>query len=97
MDHLPQFATLKAIGYTHRQLIAVVLQEALLLACVGFLPGVGLTHVLYTVLAGLTGLPFFLTIWRVGLVLLLTIALALVAGITAVRKVLATDPAEVFA
>jgi ABC-type lipoprotein release transport system permease subunit len=29
--------------------------------------------------------------------LLLTIALAMVAGITAVRKVLATDPAEVFA
>jgi len=97
MDHLPQFATLKAIGYTHWQLIAVVLQEAFLLACVGFLPGVGLTHVLYTVLAGLTGLPFFLTIWRGGLVLLLAIALALVAGITAVRKVLATDPAEVFA
>jgi putative ABC transport system permease protein len=96
MDHLPQFATLKAIGYTHQQLIAVVLQEALLLACVGFLPGVGLTHVLYTVLAGLTGLPFFLTVWRVGLVLLLTIALAMVAGITAVRRVLSTDPAEVF-
>jgi putative ABC transport system permease protein len=97
MDHLQQFATLKAIGYTNRSLIAVVLQEALLLSCVGFLPGVGLTHVLYRVLAGLTGLPFLLTVWRVGLVFLLTIALAMMAGIMAVRKVLIADPAEVFA
>ena len=97
VDHLPQFATLKAIGYTNRSLIAVVLQEALLLACLSFVPGLGLTQVLYTVLARLTGLPLYLTVWRAGLILLLTIALAMVAGLIAVRKVLATDPAEVFA
>jgi putative ABC transport system permease protein len=97
VDHLPQFATLKAMGYTNRSLLAVVLQEALLLACLGFLPGLGFTQALYTVLARLTGLPLYLTVWRAGLILLLTIALAMVAGVIAVRKVLATDPAEVFA
>ena len=97
VDHLPQFATLKAMGYTNRYLIAVVLQEALLLSGLGFLPGLGLTQVLYIVLARLTGLPFSLTVWRTGLVLLLTVALAMVAGVIAVRKVVSTDPAEVFA
>ena len=52
---------------------------------------------LYTVLARLTGLPLYLTVGRAGLVLLLTVALSMVAGVIAVRKVLATDPAEVFA
>jgi len=67
------------------------------LSGVGFLPGLGLTQVLYIVLARLTGLPFSLTVWRMGLVLLLTVALAMVAGVIAVRKVVSTDPAEVFA
>jgi putative ABC transport system permease protein len=97
VDHLPQFARLKAMGYTNGYLIAVVLQEALLLSCMGFLLGLGLTQVLYTVLAGMTGLPLYLTIGRVSLILLLTVALSMVAGVLAVRKVLVTDPAEVFA
>jgi putative ABC transport system permease protein len=85
------------MGYTNGYLIAVVLQEALLLSCMGFLLGLGLTQVLYTVLAGMTGLPLYLTIGRVSLILLLTVALSMVAGVLAVRKVLVTDPAEVFA
>ena len=39
MDHLPQFATLKAIGYRDGFLRRVVLQEALILSLAGFLPG----------------------------------------------------------
>ena len=39
-DHLAEYATLKAMGYTNRYLAAVVLMEATILAVVGFVPGV---------------------------------------------------------
>ena len=38
-DHLAEYATLKAMGYTNRYLFGVVLQEAIILAVLGFLPG----------------------------------------------------------
>ena len=38
-DHLPEYATLKAIGYPNRYLSLVVLQESLILAAAGFVPG----------------------------------------------------------
>ena len=38
-DHLPEYATLKAIGYPNRYLSLVVLQEALILAAAGFAVG----------------------------------------------------------
>ena len=37
LDNVP--ATLKAIGYSNLYLVGVVLQEALLLGAVGFVPG----------------------------------------------------------
>ena len=96
VDHLPQFATLKAMGYPNRALMAVVLQEALLLALLGFLPGLGLSQLLYAWLATLTGLPLSLTVWRTALVLFLTVIMCVIAGLIALRKVLYADPAEVF-
>jgi putative ABC transport system permease protein len=96
LDHLPQFATLKAIGYPNRFLVKVVVQEALWLAVLGFIPGLGLSYGLYQLLAAWTGLPMALTPGRIGLVLLLTVAMCLVAGLLAVRRALRADPAEVF-
>jgi putative ABC transport system permease protein len=96
VDHLPQFATLKAIGYPDRFLMRVVLTEALLLSLLGFLPGFLLSLVGYRVSAALTGLPMQLTIGRVALVFVLTVAMCMVSGLLAIRKVLQADPAEVF-
>jgi len=38
-DHLPEYATLKAMGYSDAYLIGVIIQESLLLAVLGFVPG----------------------------------------------------------
>ena len=46
-DHLPEYATLKAIGYPNRYLSLVVLQEALILAAAGFVLGMPVTLGLY--------------------------------------------------
>jgi putative ABC transport system permease protein len=95
-DHLPEFATLKAIGYSNRYLTGVVLQEALLLALLGFVPGLLISALLYGLLENHTGLPLCLTLLRGGLVLVLTVSMCFVSGVIAVRKVQTADPAEVF-
>jgi putative ABC transport system permease protein len=38
-DHLVEYATLKAIGYAQEYLLIVILQEALILAILGYIPG----------------------------------------------------------
>jgi putative ABC transport system permease protein len=95
-DHLPEFATLKAIGYSNFYLTGVVLWEALLLAVLGFVPGLAISKLFYALLAFNTGLPLRLTAGRGVTVLLLTVAMCICSGMLAVRKVRKADPAEVF-
>jgi putative ABC transport system permease protein len=95
-DHLPEFATLKAMGYSNRYFVGVVLQEALLLAAFGFVPGMAVSGLLYWWLGAVTGLLLNLTVSRALLILMLTIAMCAASGALTVRKVLSADPAELF-
>lgn len=95
-DHLPEFATLKAIGYSNSFLTRVVLQEALFLAVLGFVPGLVISYLFYRWLEQNTGLPLRLTPERGGIVLVLTVAMCMCSALFAVRKVHKTEPAEVF-
>jgi putative ABC transport system permease protein len=96
VDYLPQYGVLKAMGYDNRYLRAVVLRQAVLLALVGFLPGLLLAGLLYAWIGALTGLPMGLTLGRAVVVLGLTVGMCLLAGAVAMRRALAADPAEVF-
>ena len=95
-DHLPEYATLKAMGYTNLYLLGVLTQEALLLAILGFLPGFALSFGLYQVTYAATLLPISMTIDRAVTVLVLTIIMCSVSGAIAMRKLRSADPAEVF-
>ncbi|VTS00241.1 abc transporter : DevC protein OS=Singulisphaera acidiphila (strain ATCC BAA-1392 / DSM 18658 / VKM B-2454 / MOB10) GN=Sinac_4919 PE=4 SV=1: MacB_PCD: FtsX [Gemmata massiliana] len=95
-DHLPEYATLKAIGYTNRYLSWVVVQESLILAAAGFVPGILVTYGTYLALTDITGLPMLLTPARFALVLLLTVVMCVASGLLAVSKVKKVDPADVF-
>ena len=95
-DHLPQIATMKALGYHGRDLVGLVLRQALLLGVLGFVPALFLTQALYAALTGMTGIVTELTLSRVLLVLALTLAMCVVSGLLAVRRALAADPAELF-
>jgi putative ABC transport system permease protein len=95
-DHLHEYATLRAIGYSHRFIAGIVAQEALILALAGFVPGVAATVWLYGLAGAATRLPLYLT-WERGVaVLLLTFAMCALSGLLALRKVRTLDPAEVF-
>jgi putative ABC transport system permease protein len=95
-DHLKEYATLKAIGYGNRYVVGVVLQEALWLSLLAFGPALVMSYFFYDYLATITGLPLFLTVPRVGAVLLLAALMCMASGVIALQKVIKADPAEVF-
>ena len=97
-DHLPEYATMKAMGYRNRYLFQIVLKEALLLAAMGYVPGFIISLGLYELTLNATagGLPVAMNFRRMVFVLLLTIGMCSVSGLISVRKALSTDPAEVF-
>jgi len=95
-NHLPEYATLKAMGYSDRYLLGVVFQEAIILAFVGYLPGFGLSSFLYVLTQNATNLPVIMTVDKATLVLVLTVVMCFVSGAIAVRKLSAADPADIF-
>ena len=95
-DHLPEYATLKAMGYSDSYLVGVLVQEALILAVLGFLPGLVLSSGLYFIAKSATLLPIGMTLSRAVLVLVLTIVMCTASGGVALRKLQAADPADVF-
>jgi putative ABC transport system permease protein len=95
-DHLPEYATLKAMGYTDFYLLTVVFQEAIILAIVGFFPGMLAAMGLYSMTRNATNLPLMMTLARATTVLILTLIMCLVSGAIAVRKLQSADPADMF-
>ena len=95
-DHLSEYATLKAIGYTQKYLLMVILQEAFLLACLGYVPGWIFAMFLYSRAREATLLPIFMSYSRAITVLILTILMCFISGAIAVRKLRSADPADIF-
>jgi putative ABC transport system permease protein len=96
VDRMPLFGTLKAIGYTNGYLVRLVLREALLLAVIGFIPGVLIAVVLYSQLESIIGFDMVLNPQRILLVFAFTAGMSLMAAFLAIRKATTADPAEVF-
>jgi putative ABC transport system permease protein len=95
-EHLAEYATLKAMGYTNRQLSRFVLRQAIVLAVLGFVPGLVVALLLYRVTSRATRLPLEMTPTLGLSVFALTALMCAAAGLVALRKVRAADPAEVF-
>ena len=96
LDRLAQYATLNAIGYTNRFLASIVVQEALLLSLLGFIPGVLLALVIYRLLELRTGLIMNLTLLRTMPVFVATVVMCTLGGLAAAVKVMRTSPALLF-
>ena len=95
-DHLAEYATLKAIGYTQNYLLTVILQEALLLAVLGYFPGIIFALFMYKTAREATLLPVFMSFDRAVMVLILTMIMCIISGAIAVRKLRSADPADIF-
>ncbi|MEA5504676.1 ABC transporter permease DevC [Halotia wernerae UHCC 0503] len=95
-DHLSEYATLKAIGYSNRSLLLVIFQEALFLAVLGYIPGFITTVGMYQLLTTLTRLELIMSINLALTVFILTLAMCLISAAIASNKLRAADPADVF-
>jgi putative ABC transport system permease protein len=95
-EHLREYATLRAIGYRNRFVSGIVMQQAAILAVLGYLPGLLASWLLYRSAADATRLPLHLTSERALTVFLLTLGMCALSGFLALRKVRRLDPAEVF-
>ena len=95
-DHLVEYATLKAIGYPQKYLLIVILQEALILAILGYIPGLAFSLFLYQQARQATLLPVYMSAARAIQVLILTIIMCFISGAIAVRKLRYADPADIF-
>ena len=95
-DHLAEYATLKAMGYSNQYLFRIVLQESLLLSLCGFLPALLVCAILYRITETATGLLMELNGDRIVQLFLLTISMCAISGTLSLRKVQTADPAEIF-
>ncbi len=95
-DRLAQYATLKAIGYDNRYMVGVVMRQAVYLALIGFVPGVLVSGGIYAGLQKVSGILMMLTPGRVAMVLVLTVVMCLLSAAIAIRRVIKSDPADVF-
>lgn len=93
---LPQFATLKAIGYAGRSLAATVGAMSLLIVVAGFIPALGAALGLYSVIRQQTLLPVEMSETRLAAVFAAALAMAVISALLSVASLRRADPADVF-
>ena len=96
-DRLAEFATLKAMGYSNQWLLRVVVAEAVFLAFSATVWASGSAWWLSRPIHESTGLPMMLKPSDAAAILVLALAMCTLSGLLAARKLLAVDPAELYA
>jgi putative ABC transport system permease protein len=96
-DHLPEYATLKAIGYSDGQVRAIVASQAMLLGLIGYAGALAVSVCLYRLVAAVTRTP--MSVWD-GWILALPLLMGLVisggSAVFSIRKINAANPADLF-
>ena len=95
-EHLPEYATLKAMGYEDRDLSLVVLQESLILAIMGFIPGYLASYGIYYLMTNFIELPVSMSMGIALKVFALNILMCIISGAIAIKKLRTADPADIF-
>jgi putative ABC transport system permease protein len=93
---LPQFATLKAIGYPDRSLAGTVGAMSLLIVVAGFIPALAAALGLYSVIRQETLLPVTMTHSRLVAVFIAALLMASISALLSIGSLRRADPADVF-
>ena len=93
---LPQFATLKAVGYADRFLGGTVITMALLIVLAGFFPALVAALGIYAVIREETLLPVEMSGTRVAAVFAATLAMAAASALLSMSSLRRADPADLF-
>lgn len=95
-NRLPEYATLKAMGYGPTFLRRVVLAQAWWFALLGFLPSILLALLLYEIVGVLSGIDVVMTAGRMALVACLALGMCTLSGLAALRQLHRAEPASLF-
>jgi len=95
-DHLPEYATLMAMGYQLKTLLGVVVREGLLLALFGYLPAYAAGQGLYLLVRNATQLPVAMDFTRAFTVFSMILIMCMASAGLAMRRLVDADPAEIF-
>ena len=95
-DHLREYATFKAMGYGQPFFLGIVFEEAIILALLGFIPGLVVAILLYAGMAAATGLPIEMDPIRAAAVFFGTLFACALSGAIATRRLAGADPADLF-
>jgi putative ABC transport system permease protein len=95
-DHLSEYATFKAMGYGQKFFLGIVLEEALILGVLGFIPGFAVANLVLAGMARATNLPVAMTPGMAAIVFIGTVIACLLSGAIATRRLAAADPADLF-
>jgi putative ABC transport system permease protein len=95
-SRLPEFATLKALGFGHRYVAAIVLQKALFLAVAGYVPGFAIALVVYHLSQSVTNLPGGMTAERAAAVFVLNLSACCLSSLAALRILRRANPVDLF-
>jgi putative ABC transport system permease protein len=93
---LPQFATLKAVGYGDRFLNATVITMALLIVLAGFFPALAAALGVYAVIREETLLPAEMSGTRIAVVFAATLVMAAASALLSMGSLRRADPADLF-
>ena len=97
IENLKQFAALKAIGFTNRQILKMVLLQAATAGAIGYSIGIGLCSSFFQATKDLPALKGFILHWQVALGTFIAVCLIiLLSSFISIRKVMVLDPAIVF-
>jgi putative ABC transport system permease protein len=97
VENLKQFAAMKAIGLTNRQLFRIVMTQASVVYVLGYSLGIGLTALFFFVTRNVPALKGFVLHWEVMAGGACLIAVIILCSIFfSLRKVFRLDPALVF-
>ena len=91
---LPNLATMKAIGYTNRYLSLLIVENAVFLVVVGFIPGLLGAMVMYRLVGEVVHLPILMTVSRAVFVFGLAMTMSVVSSLLSLRKLQLADPAD---
>ena len=95
-DHLPEYATLMAMGYRLPTLLGVVAREGILLAVFGYLPAYAAGQGLYLLVRNATQLPVSMNLSRALTVFIMILVMCMGSATLAMRRLGDADPAEIF-
>jgi putative ABC transport system permease protein len=95
-NRMPEYATLKAMGFSNSYLSNVVLFQAWYLALLSFIPAWVLAELLYRFTSWFAGIPISMTLPRIVMVAFAGFIICTCSGAIALSKLRRAEPASLF-